>query len=301
MNKGLKKIISIGLFAGLAMSLFAGCSQNEVKEEVKKVTVGSLTFQNGKLDTIRDLGNDKAIFVSGMNAEVVGVEEFDNLASMQLALDSGKIDAMNVADFVGKYFITNNDGYALVAAALNIRVSYAMGFAENNTELRDKVNDALAELRGNGKLMELEEKYIYDATGELTPVQFETFDGAETITVAVTGDMPPMDYIGADGTPAGYNTALIAEVAKVMKVNVETINIEAGARSSALASGKADVVFWYDAADIGPGPGQEGEMAPPENMQGEMEAVKDAFSVEGVIFSQPYFRSNNRVYIAVKK
>ena len=303
----MKKIVSIILLAGMMVGLLSGCSDNSQKTETKDVKIGGLTFQNGNINSIKELGEEKTTLVSNITPRDVNVVEYDNLAAMQLALDSGKIDVMNVPDFVGSYFVKNNKGYALVASMLNVRVSYAMGFTENNAELRDRVNEAIGELQSNGTLTKLEDEYIYKASGKLKPVQFQTFDGAETITVALTGDMPPMDYIGADGTPAGYNTALVSEVAKIMKVNIKTINIEAAARSSALASGKADIVFWYDAADI------EGEglrpnpVAAPENPEileekkKKEEALKKAFSVEGIIFSESYFRSNNRVYVGKSK
>ena len=74
---------------------------------------------------------------------------------------------------------------------------------------------------------------------------FEKFPDAETVKIAVTGDMPPIDYIAADGTPAGFNTALLAEIGKRLKVNIELLSVNAGARAAALASGRADGVFWF--------------------------------------------------------
>ena len=56
------------------------------------------------------------------------------------------------------------------------------------------------------------------------------FEGAETITVAVTGDMPPLDYTGPDGEPAGFNTAILAEIARRLHVNLRTVTLETAAR-----------------------------------------------------------------------
>ena len=35
----------------------------------------------------------------------------------------------------------------------------------------------------------------------IAAVRFTEFPGPETLRVAVTGDMPPIDYLGADGEP----------------------------------------------------------------------------------------------------
>ena len=66
----------------------------------------------------------------------------------------------------------------------------------------------------NGTLDSLIQQYIYSADGsDATPVEFAHFDGAETIRFAVTGDVPPIDYIDPSGTPAGFNTAVLSEMA----------------------------------------------------------------------------------------
>ena len=39
-------------------------------------------------------------------------------------------------------------------------------------------------------------------------------NGEETYVVGVTGDLPPLDYVAADGTPAGFNVALMDAIAE---------------------------------------------------------------------------------------
>ena len=70
------------------------------------------------------------------------------------------------------------------------------------------------------------------------------FDGADTIKVGVTGDLPPLDFVNSDGTPAGFNTALLAEISKRIKKNIELVQVDSGARAAALTSGQVDVIFW---------------------------------------------------------
>ena len=60
-----------------------------------------------------------------------------------------------------------------------------------------------------------------------------------------TGDLPPLDYVAADGTPAGFNVALMNAIAEKQNVNFTFVQVEADARLSALSSGKIDVIFWY--------------------------------------------------------
>ena len=54
-----------------------------------------------------------------------------------------------------------------------------------------------------------------------------------------------MDYVAADGTPAGFNVALMNAIAETMNVSFTFVQVDADARLSALSSGKIDVIFWY--------------------------------------------------------
>lgn len=74
----------------------------------------------------------------------------------------------------------------------------------------------------------------------------EHFDGAATLTVALTRDLPPMDYISVAGEPIGFNTALVSEIARRLKMNAKFISVDSGARAAALASRSCDAVFWTE-------------------------------------------------------
>lgn len=54
-----------------------------------------------------------------------------------------------------------------------------------------------------------------------------------------------MDYTAEDGSPAGFNTALLSELGKRLKANIEIMNIESSARTISPTSGVADMIFWY--------------------------------------------------------
>ena len=80
--------------------------------------------------------------------------------------------------------------------------------------------------------------------GEIKAIALPHFDGAETVKIAVTGALPPMDYVAADGTPAGFNTAVLAEIGQRTGKNIELVVVDSLGRAAALASGAVDAVFW---------------------------------------------------------
>lgn len=208
---------------------------------------------------------------------------FDSLTAMLMALDAGKIDDISLPEITARYVMKNDSEYKILFA-LRIPSAIAFGFRNESTALRDEFNTAITAMKADGTLKELEEKYIGNGTDfQADSAAFAKFDGADTIKVAVTGDMPPVDYINEKGTAAGYNTAVISEIGKRLKKNVEIINIEAGARSASLTSGRADVIFWYRTTE---GVEFPEEIAVNDNPVNKV--IND--TTEGVILSEPYYR-----------
>ncbi len=175
------------------------------------------------------------------------VQNFDSLSEMLMALDAGKIDRMELAQPVSEYFFKikgNNEKYIPYLSVGGVQYYLSMGFKENNKWFAP-FNETIKAMAEDKTLLLLKAQYVMDAEENPKPVKFEKFPDAETVKIAVTGDMPPIDYVAADGTPAGFNTAMLAEIARRLKINVEFVNINSGARAAALASERADGVFWF--------------------------------------------------------
>ncbi|MDR2743225.1 MAG: transporter substrate-binding domain-containing protein [Treponema sp.] len=57
--------------------------------------------------------------------------------------------------------------------------------------------------------------------------------------VGISGDLPPCNYISADGKPAGFNVALMDALSQVLSKNVQFVTVPSDARFSALLSKNA--------------------------------------------------------------
>ena len=103
-------------------------------------------------------------------------------------------------------------------------------------------------MKADGTLSAMKKKYIDDciAGTDTEAVKPEHFDGAMTFKIALTGDHPPMDYFADAGEPIGFNTALVSEIAKRLKMNAVFISVHSGARGICLESKACDVVFWTE-------------------------------------------------------
>ena len=205
---------------------------------------------------------------------------YESLINMLMGLNADEINEMVLPEAVAEYVLNVNSDLTASLVLNSGGMGLAFGFRADNKELRDKFNEAILNLKNNWTLSALEGLYIASpGIGEPEPVKFEKFKKAGTIKVAVTGDLPPIDLITASGVPAGFNTAVLAEIGNYLKMNVELIEINSGARNAALASGRADVVFWYEI----------------DNTKEIQPDIPD-----GIILSSPYYEWNKFIHVRKK-
>ena len=116
---------------------------------------------------------------------------------------------------------------------------------EENTALRNDFDAQISTMKEDGTLQKLIDEHITKVSegGEPVAIAFEKFEG-DPIRIAVTGSLPPMDYVAADGTFAGFNTAVLAEIGKRLQKNIELVQVDSVGRALALSEGTVDVVFW---------------------------------------------------------
>ena len=269
------------LCAFLLVTLFVGTAAARVHN------VGLLTQLNSTQEEFQAY-MDAALSAGMWTLFTAGDKEpaffvfYDSMITMQLGLNGNEVDEIDLPETVGEYMLNTNPNYAIAAISLIKKpVRFAFGFREKDgAALRDRFNEALKAMKEDGTLAILHAKYLEEpGIGEIEPAKFERFDGADTINVAVTGDLPPIDFVAADGTPAGFNTAILAEIGRRLHLNIDLMDIESGARAAALASRRADIVFWF-------------------MIYSEEEKQLDV--PEGIILSESYFDWNKYLHIRKK-
>ena len=235
-------------------------------------------------DKSEELLND--VFINSLVQNRRVIHFYDSLMALIMDLRAKKIDEMILPESVGNYLLNHNSFYYNAYSTKILSSGVCFGFKNDNFELKNEFDKALSEMKTDGTLEKFAAQYViasYDRDPE--PTRPPTIKNpAQEIKIAVTGDMPPIDMFAGDGKPAGYNTAVLAELGKRLNKNIKFINTDAGGRSAALLSGRADVVFWYRLAKSSVA-GDD----PFDNL------FKDA--PEGVILSSPYFSWENEIII----
>lgn len=127
--------------------------------------------KDSNINSINDLKGKKVGVQAGSTAEEIlqGAEISKDLSQVVtysenitafMDMEINQTDAVFIDDVVANYYITsNNKDYRVLSDVLE-EEEYAIGFRKNDTELCEKVNDILAEMKKDGSLGEISTKWF---------------------------------------------------------------------------------------------------------------------------------------------
>ena len=245
---------TVALILALMITLFAcqpACFAAEASDTgaVRKYgNIGRLSKLNITEDELNDVL--KEIMVNSICNKYVF---YDTMTDMIMALNRGDIAVLETDQNTVRYIASRNDQIVDRPPYMNPNMLvFCMLLRGEDVELRDQISACITDMKNDGTMEEMTQTYIEDVIAGIDPeaIEPQVFPNAKTIKVAVTGDRPPMDYISEGGEPLGFNTALIAEVAKRLEMNIEIVNVSSAARGIALATGVCDIVFWMEVGDF---------------------------------------------------
>lgn len=172
---------------------------------------------------------------------------FDSLSLMQMGIESGKVDVISTYKSVADYLIANNDKFEIVNDKWieGLADNFCFAVRKEDDQLKTDLDKVISDMKADGSLNKLISEYINDVDKKNPPkVKIPKIDGAPTLKVGITGDLPPLDLILPDNSPAGFNTALLSKISQRLGKNIEVIQIDSGARAAALSAEQIDIVFW---------------------------------------------------------
>ena len=87
------------------------------------------------------------------------VDKYDKGADAVMALQNDKVDAVIIDNEPAKNFVANNEGLKILDTEYAVE-DYAIAVSKDNEDLLEAINTALAELKEEGRLQEIIDKYI---------------------------------------------------------------------------------------------------------------------------------------------
>ncbi len=212
--------------------ILTACGGSDDSTTAEKIT--SLDQLDGKKIGVQ-LGTTSQSFATSDFGEDA-VEVFSKSADAIQALKTGKLDAVMVDNEPGKRFVeANSDLMMLDTPYANEDYSICMA---KGSELTAKFNDAIAEIKQDGTMDVILDKFINGvegATGYVTP-EGTTYPNG-TLVMATNATFPPYEYYDGDqlvGLDVDFAKAICDKLGYELKVE----DMEFDAIIPAVSSGK---------------------------------------------------------------
>lgn len=197
----------------------------------------------------------KTFFETLLGEKLSSYQSYDSVIETVSALKSNEIDVAWFSDITAKYLLKTEQGLREVKTpdVDESRLEFAFAIKQGNFELREKMNEAIHELKENGTLDRLIATYVDRDTYDQKyyekdmVIKKNDYQGtfSRTLYVGVTGAVPPLDFLDIDNKPVGFSVALMDAIGQHLSYDIKFVAMKNDTAFSNLMSGKVDLLFCY--------------------------------------------------------
>lgn len=220
--------------AASAASSEASTQAIQALEDLAGKTVGVQLGTTGDLLMSEEVGEGED------KLGIAGVEQYNKAADAVQALLTNKIDAVCIDDQVAKNFVAANPDELTTLDTAFAEESYAIAVSKDNSDLTEQLNGAIAELKEDGTLDAILDKYIAKvegAEGYVSPEGTEYPNG--TLVMATNAAFDPYEYI-ENGEIVGIDAEFAKALCDKLGYDLHIEDMEFDSIIAAVNSGKAD-------------------------------------------------------------
>lgn len=235
MKKGNRKMAAV--MAVCMAAVLSACGGKAAQESASIQGVDDLP---GKKIGVQ-LGTTGDIYASDYEEQGSVIERYNKGADAVQALKQGKVDCVIIDNQPAQAFVQQNDDLKILDEEFTVE-EYAMCLSKDNTELKDKINGALAELKADGTLDNIIANYIGDDTkGKFPYTSPEGTDrSAGTLIMATNAAFEPYEYYDGDKI-VGIDADMAQAVCDKLGYELQIEDMEFDSIINAVQSGKADI------------------------------------------------------------
>ena len=226
----MKKFTAGLLAAAMCVTMLTGCG-------VPANTVHSVDDLEGKTIGVQ-LGTTGDIYAE--DVKDAKVEKYNKGADAVQALKQGKVDAVIIDAEPAKVFVEKNDDIEILDEPF-AEEEYAIAMKLDNTALQAEINGALKELKADGTLDSIKNKYIGSDAGKspyTSPADVTRDKG--TLVMATNAEFPPYESKEGDDI-VGIDADMMRAVCDKLGYELQIDDMAFDSIISAVQSGKADV------------------------------------------------------------
>lgn len=169
------------------------------------------------------------------------VEKYNKGTDAIQALKQEKIDCVIIDEQPAMAFVEKNSELMILSEEFADE-DYAICISKSNSELKEKINNALDELMADGTLEALEKNYTGtdDEKGK-SPYQIQDIERPNgTLVMATNAQFKPYEYYD-NGKITGFDVDMMYAVCDKLGMTLKIEDMEFDAIINAVQSGKADV------------------------------------------------------------
>jgi polar amino acid transport system substrate-binding protein len=238
-----KKMLKLGFILILILSI-AGCSGTGGQPD----TAGQQEKSgNGKMSTVDDLKDKRIGVLLGSVYDEYAAKTYPQAQILQykspsdtvLALKSEKIDAAIYTHEAVLVVLRDDDSMAILGENL-FRVPIGMGFNQDNDGLREQFNTFLAEVRQNGVIDDMAQRWVIDGKTEM-PVIDNAKNNGKLVVGWVSDKGMPFALV-MNNRPVGFDMELCERFAAYLGKELVLEDMEFGSLIPAAAGNKIDMI-----------------------------------------------------------
>ena len=229
-----KKILAVLLAMLMGITMLTGCAGNN-KTDAKKF--GSLEDFTGETIAILSGGAlDAPIQKNIGDTQISWVKDYG--AAIE-AVKTNKAAAVAMDKPVAYKAAAVNTELKPFPIAVEID-DYGYIFPKGS-ELVEKVNSALRQLKDSGKTKELEDYWINNPVSDPVVEPQKSTGANGTVKIAVDVSFEPMSYMNGEGEVIGYDIALCNQIFDLLDIKAEYIVVSFDTIVETVTTGKADL------------------------------------------------------------
>ena len=245
--KKLKKFAALMLSAVCMISL-AACGS----EPKSDAAAGSSSSEaSGAVTGMDDLPGKKIGVQTGTTGDIYAtdyegdeagtvVERYNKGVDAVMSLKQGKIDCVIIDHEPAKVFVSENDDLKILDEPF-AEEEYAICVDKSNSELKDKINQALTDLKADGTLDEIIGHWIGDSADQKSYESAADADHSNgTLVMATNAEFPPYESLDGENV-VGIDADIARAIADKLGMDLRIDNMEFDSIIMAVTSGKADI------------------------------------------------------------
>lgn len=226
----MKKILCVIAASVLALSMLAGCGNT-----AKKGITTKDDLKSAKIAVQEGTTGDTLVSEDYPEATI---SRFKSALDAGMDLSNGKVEAVVLDELPAKKIVEKNNKLKILPEELT-KEEYAIAIKKGNTELVEKVNKALADMKADGTFDKISAAFISEDEAALKELAAKAEPaGAETLIMGTNASFPPFETRDDAGKVVGFDVEMAKEIARRLGMSFKVEDMNFDSLPAAVNSGK---------------------------------------------------------------